>query len=112
MLVCNPGKTEVFHLLSRFKKHQNLQANFSFAKTIVQVSDKVVHLGTVLDKNMTSSGHINGMCKKAILNIRSIGRMSAFRLLNVHKNIIFIMIICYSIFHKESFIRFLSFVPN
>ena len=34
MLLCNPGKTEVLHLTSRFKKHQNLQANFSFANTI------------------------------------------------------------------------------
>ena len=98
MLLCNPGKTEVLHLSSRFKKHQNLQANFSFANTIVQVSDKVVNLGTVLDKNMTLSSHINEMCKKAILNIKSIGRISALRFLNVHKNIIIIiiMIIYYS----------------
>ena len=31
MLLCNPGKIEVLHLSSRFKKHQNLQANFTFA---------------------------------------------------------------------------------
>ena len=63
MLLCNPGKTEVLHLSSRFKKHQNLQATFSFANTIVQVSDKVVNLGTVLDKNMTLSNHINSKHK-------------------------------------------------
>jgi uncharacterized membrane protein len=27
--------------------------------------DKVVNLGTVLDKNMTLSSHINEMCKKS-----------------------------------------------
>ncbi len=62
MLFCNPGKTEVLHLSSRFKKHQNLQENFSFANTTVQVSDKVVNLGTILDKNMTLSSHINEIC--------------------------------------------------
>ena len=52
MLLCNPGKTEVLHLSSRFIKHQNLQENFSFANTTVQVSDKVVNLGTILDKSI------------------------------------------------------------
>ncbi|CAB4013671.1 Hypothetical predicted protein, partial [Paramuricea clavata] len=78
MLLCNPGKTEVLHLSSRFKKHQNLQENLSFANTTVQVSDKVVNLGIVLDKNMTLSSHINEMCKKAILNIKSIGRIRKY----------------------------------
>jgi hypothetical protein len=40
--------------------------------------DKVVNLGTVLDKNMTLSSHINEMCKKAILNIKSIGRIRKY----------------------------------
>ena len=41
---CNPGKTEVFHFSPRFLNNPPIQ-QFSFAKTSIELSDKLCDLG-------------------------------------------------------------------
>ena len=78
MLSTNPGKTEVIHFTSRFQKQPIALDTFKFANTDVTVSDKVRNLGVIMDKNLSFTNHINDMCKKATLAIRSIGRIRKY----------------------------------
>lgn len=78
MLSTNPGKTEVIHFTSRFQKQPIALDTFKFANTDVTVSDKVQNLGVIMDKNLSFTNHINDMCKKATLAIRSIGRIRKY----------------------------------
>ena len=78
MLSTNPGITEVIHFTSRFQKQPIALDTFKFANTDVTVSDKVRNLGVIMDKNLSFTNHINDMCKKATLAIRSIGRICKY----------------------------------
>ena len=78
MLSTNPGKTEVIHFTSRFQKQPIALDTFKFANTDVTVSDKVRNLGVIMDKNLSFTNHINDMCRKATLAIRSIGRIRKY----------------------------------
>ena len=78
MLSTNPEKTEVIHFTSRFQKQPIALDTFKFANTDVTVSDKVRNLGVIMDKNLSFTNHINDMCKKATLAIRSIGRIRKY----------------------------------
>ena len=69
MLLCNPGKTEVIQFSSRFVRNPVL-SHFSFGNTIIELSDKVRHLGFIFDKELNLRQHINDTCKKAISAIR------------------------------------------
>ena len=72
MLLCNPGKTKVIQFTSRFAQHPVLNC-FSFGNTTIKLSVKVRNLGVILDnKELSLKQHINDICKKAILAIRSI----------------------------------------
>ena len=77
MLLCNPGKTEVIQFTSRFAQHPVLNC-FSFGNTTIELSDKVRNLGVILDKELSLKQHVNNICKKAILAIRSISRMRKY----------------------------------
>jgi len=79
MLLCNPGKTEVIQFTSRFAQHPVLNC-FSFGNTTIELSDKVYvrNLGVISDKELSLKQHVNDICKKAILAIRSISRMRKY----------------------------------
>jgi len=77
MLLCNPGKTEVIQYTSRFAQHPVLNC-FSFSNTTIELSNKVRNLGVILDKELSLKQHVNDICKKAILAIRSISRMRKY----------------------------------
>lgn len=93
MLLCNPGKTEVIHFTSRYNKNHNLLSEFSLDSTSINVSDKVLNLGIILDKNLTMSAQINRTCQKARMAIKAIGRMRKYLSLNDLKRLVNALVI-------------------
>ena len=77
MLLCNPGKTEVIQFTSRFVRNPVID-HFSCGNTEIELSDKVRDLGVIMDKELNLRSHVNDICKKAILAIRSVSRMRKY----------------------------------
>ena len=65
------------NLLSHFAQHPVLNC-FSFGNTTIELSDKVRNLGVILDKELSLKQHVNDICKKGILAIRSISQMRKY----------------------------------
>lgn len=78
MLKCNQGKTEVVLFSSRFSKNYELLPTFSFGNNTISVTKEARNLGVMFDENLTSMFQINLICKKAMLSIRSIGRIKKY----------------------------------
>ncbi|KAL9977910.1 hypothetical protein ACROYT_G015373 [Oculina patagonica] len=76
-LVCNPTKTEVLHLTSRFTRHPPL-SNISFGVNIVSCANKARNLGSVFDRHLTMTSHVNNICRHASLALRNIGRVRKY----------------------------------
>ncbi|KAL9978237.1 hypothetical protein ACROYT_G015732 [Oculina patagonica] len=76
-LVCNPTKTEVLHLTSRFTRHPPL-SNISIGVNIVSCANKARNLGSVLDRHLTMTSHVNNICRHASLALRNIGRVRKY----------------------------------
>ena len=78
-LLCNPTKTEVMHLTSRFIKNHSPPLQFLISgDTTIKPSEQVRDLGVILDKHMNMTLHINDTCKKILLSIKSIGRIRKY----------------------------------
>ena len=73
MLKSNPGKTEMLHFTSRFMKQPSFGDSITFAGTEINITKKARNLGVIMDNNLSFSSHINEICKKSTLAIRSIG---------------------------------------
>ena len=50
----------------------------SFAETEIMITKKAWNLGVIMDNNLSFSSHINEICKKSTLAIRSIGRIRKY----------------------------------
>ena len=74
----NPGKTEVLHFTSRFMKQPSFGDSITFAGTEIIITKKARNLGVIMDNNLSFSSHINEICKKSTLAIRSIGRIRKY----------------------------------
>ena len=72
MLKRNPGKTKVLHFIPRFMKQPSFGDSITFAGTEINITKKARNLGVIMDNNLSSSSHINEICKKSTLAIRSI----------------------------------------
>ena len=70
-LVCNPTKTEVLHLTSRFTRHPPL-SNITFGQSIIPCVSKARNLGTIMDRHLTMIRHVNNICLHASLALRNI----------------------------------------
>ena len=66
-------KRQVILLTSRFTKTPNIEKLF-FDSTVIELTEKVRHLGVILDNNLTLTYRINETSRKATIAIRSIGR--------------------------------------
>ena len=66
-------KRQVTLFTSRFTKTPDIEKLF-FDSTVIELTEKVRHLGVISDKNLTLTNHINETCRKATIAIRSIGR--------------------------------------
>ena len=73
MVRSNAEKTEVILFTSRFSKTPNIEKLF-FDSTVIELTEKVRHLGVILDNNLTLTYRINETSRKATIAIRSIGR--------------------------------------
>ena len=72
MLKSNPGKTKVLHFIPRFMKQPSFGDSITFAGTEINITKKARNLAVIMDNNLSSSSHINEICKKSTLAIRSI----------------------------------------
>ena len=79
-LLCNPTKTVVMHLTSRFIKNHSPPLQFLISgDTTIKPSEQVRDLGVILDKHMNMTLHFNDTCKKILLSIKSIaGRIRKY----------------------------------
>lgn len=75
MLKNNPGKTDILHFTSRFKKQPSSLETLTLANSTIGIKAKAKNLGIVMDKTLSFNDHINEICKKASLAIRSIGHI-------------------------------------
>ena len=64
----------VLHFTSRFMKQPSFGDIITFAGTKFNNTKKARNLGVIMDNNLSFSSHINEICKKSTLAIRSIGR--------------------------------------
>ena len=67
MLKSNPGKTEILHFTSRFKKQPSSLETLTLANSTIGIKAKVKNLGIVMDKTLFFNDHINETCKKPVL---------------------------------------------
>ena len=91
MLKSNPGKTEMLHFSSRFMKQPSFGDSITFAGTEIIITKKARNLGFIMDNNFSFSSHINEICKKSTLAIRSIGRIRKYLALNGFKMLVNLM---------------------
>ena len=78
MLKSNPGKTEILHFTSRFKKQPSSLETLTLANSTIGIKAKAKNLGIVMDKTLLFNDHINETCKKGSFAIRSIGRIRRY----------------------------------
>ena len=83
MLKSNPGKTEVLHFTLRFMKQPSFGDSITFAGAEINITKKARNLGVIMDTNLSFSSHINEICKKSSLAIRSIGRIRKYLSLDI-----------------------------
>ena len=76
-LACNPSKTEIVHLSSRFK-HCELIPSISINNTLIAPVPTARDLGITVDNHLTLNSHINNICKRGSLAIRNIGRIRKY----------------------------------
>ena len=75
MLKSNPGKTDILHFTSRFKKQPSSLDTLMLANSTKGIKAKAKNLGVVMDKILSFNDYINEICKKASFAIRSIGHI-------------------------------------
>jgi hypothetical protein len=76
-LSCNPKKTEVVHFHSRYLNIVPV-TDIAIGDYSIPVSDQVHNLGSIFDKHLTMSSHINNICRSASLALRNIGRVRKY----------------------------------
>lgn len=67
-----------FLLTIQYCKNYELLPTFSFENNTISVTKEARNLGVMFDENLTSMSQINLICKKAMLSIRSIGRIKKY----------------------------------
>ena len=93
LLKSNPGKTEVLHLTSCFMKQPSFGDSITFAGAEIIITKKARNLGVIMDNNLSFSSHINEICKKSTLAIRSIGRIRKYLSLDGLKMLVSALVI-------------------
>ena len=76
-LSCNPTKTEVVHLHSRFSNLTPIPS-INIGDYLVPINKEVCNLGAMFDKHLTMSCHINKICRSPSLALRNIGRVRKY----------------------------------
>ena len=76
-LACNPDKTEVLHLSSRFAT-PNPIPGLNINGFTIQPTPDARDLGVIIDSHLQMTKHVNNICKNAFLSIRNIGRLRKY----------------------------------
>ena len=63
---------------SRYNKDLTITPTFTFGDTTIGTTKSVKNLGVLLDNQLNFNNQVNLMCKKAMLAIRSIGRIKKY----------------------------------
>ena len=77
-LLLNDAKTEVVHILSRFKTESSSISSITVGQAHVNVVDEARNLGIVMDKHMTLTTHVNNICRSACLAIHKVGQIRKY----------------------------------
>ena len=83
-LSCNPKKTEVVHFHSRYSNIVPV-TNITINDYSIPVSDQARNLGSIFDKHLIMSSHINTICCSGSLALRNIGRVRKYLDQNQHR---------------------------
>ena len=67
MLKSNPGKTDILHFTSRFKKQPSSLETLMLANSTIGIKAKAKNLGVVMDEILSFNDYINEICKKLVL---------------------------------------------
>ena len=76
-LACNPDKTEIVHLTSRFLKYDPI-SHVGIDGLNIRPTQEARNLGVTIDKHLQLTTHINNICKSAYHSIRNIGKIRKF----------------------------------
>jgi len=68
-LACNPDKTEVLHLTSRFAKHHEQIIGLNIDDITVR------NLGVIVDSHLQMTKHVNNTCKSGYFALKNIGKI-------------------------------------
>ena len=67
MLKSNPGKTDILHFTSHFKKQPSSLETLMLANSTIGIKAKAKNLGNVMDKILSFNDHINEIYKLVLL---------------------------------------------
>ena len=67
MLKSNPGKTDILHFTSRFKKQPSSLETLMLANSTIGIKAKAKNLGVFMDEILSFNDYINEICKKLVL---------------------------------------------
>ena len=77
-LSCNPSKTEIVHLYSRFSNHTPIYS-LNINQQCILISKEAHNLGVTFDKHLTMSiVNITNLCSTASLALRNLGRVRKY----------------------------------
>ncbi|KXJ21004.1 putative RNA-directed DNA polymerase from transposon BS [Exaiptasia diaphana] len=76
-LACNPDKTEIVHLTSRFLKYDPI-SHVGIDGLNIRLTQEARNFGVTIDKHLQLTMHINNICKSAYHSIRNIGKIRKF----------------------------------
>ena len=78
MLSCNPSKTKILQLLSRFSRADSPPTPLLVGRDMIVPVPVARDLGITLDKHLTLHQHINNVSKSGSYAIRNIGRIRKY----------------------------------
>ena len=76
-LSCNPSKTEIARLYSRFSNRMPIHS-LNINQQCILISKEARNLGVSFDKHLTMSKHANNLCSTASLALRNFGRIRKY----------------------------------
>lgn len=74
-LACNPDKTEVLHLTSRFARHHEQILGLNINNVNITPSLAVRDLGVIVDPHLQMTKHVNNICKSGFFALKNIGKI-------------------------------------
>ena len=93
-LQLNDSKTEVIHIISRFRRRLELPL-LMVESTAIATTDKVKNLGVIFDQNIIIDKFVSQKCKTAPFALYTIGKIRQFLDTKTIKNCVQALILCH-----------------